>query len=293
MAIAYTHIFQGTSSADHFVGGGMIDGSITPAVEYMMTADDFVTDTIDGSVGYDLIDYSRSQVGVAITLTDPVAAGAPSGGSVVAEFSYPLVNPFTGAVTSVTHIQTVATLTSVESANGSNLNDTLTGNSADNTLSGLAGNDVINGGGGVDQLYGGAGNDVINGGAGADFINGGAGRDILTGGLGADIFQFLQVSDSPVGAPDTITDFVRGQDKLDLTALVGQSTGPLTFVGASFTGHGGDVTSTFDGHGYLVQVDTNGDRRADFQLQVSSTSLAELQHPLQASDFLFHQAYAN
>jgi len=54
-------------------------------------------------------------------------------------------------------------------------------------------------------------------------IIGGHGHDTLTGGSEAISFQFspsawsaTQAADSPAGAGDTITDFVRGEDKIDL-----------------------------------------------------------------------------
>ncbi len=53
------------------------------------------------------------------------------------------------------------------------------------------------------------GKDVIVGGAGRDNITGGTGQDTLTGGAGKDVFVF-NLGDSPVSAPDTITDFAAG-----------------------------------------------------------------------------------
>jgi Ca2+-binding RTX toxin-like protein len=64
-----------------------------------------------------------------------------------------------------------------------------------------------------DLIDGGAGNDTLEGGAGADILMDGTGRDRLTGGAEAD--WFVMARD---GAADTITDFERGIDLLDLSA---------------------------------------------------------------------------
>jgi Ca2+-binding RTX toxin-like protein len=89
---------------------------------------------------------------------------------------------------------------------------------------------------GDDTLTGGAGNDVIVGGAGNDVITGGEGSDILKGGSGADTFV---VAAAPSGAaPDRITDFTSGTDKLAFTqssfsALAPGELSPAAFVQAA------------------------------------------------------------
>ena len=67
----------------------------------------------------------------------------------------------------------------------------------------------------ADDLFGGNADDTLSGLGGADRLNGGKGDDTLTGGSGADIFVF---SARQFGR-DTITDFVRGEDKIDLSGL--------------------------------------------------------------------------
>ncbi|MEP1587627.1 MAG: calcium-binding protein [Tateyamaria sp.] len=113
---------------------------------------------------------------------------------------------------------------------GGNDDDSLTGNGGadvlyggrgDDTLEGDGGNDQLNGGRDNDQLLGGNGNDILTGGAGeddlrgggnADTLSGGSGDDVLTGGNGNDVFVF-----AGNGGRDTITDFVNGDDQIDLT----------------------------------------------------------------------------
>jgi hypothetical protein len=82
------------------------------------------------------------------------------------------------------------------------------------------------GGAGNDSLTGGAGNDSLTGGAGNDTLTGGAGNDSLIGGTGNDIFRYVALTDSNAdtltGANltfDTITDFTKGQDTINVKGL--------------------------------------------------------------------------
>jgi Ca2+-binding RTX toxin-like protein len=129
-------------------------------------------------------------------------------------------------------------------------NDQLNGDADDDDLHGGNGNDTLNGGDGIDVLHGDAHADSLNGGAGndtlyggesdtrgayTDTLDGGEGDDVLnpsgynsnygsygdravlTGGLGADRFDFdylVYGSNSPVSAPDRITDFNAAQGDL-------------------------------------------------------------------------------
>ncbi len=56
---------------------------------------------------------------------------------------------------------------------------------------------------------------------GADTLRGGGGGDTMFGGSGADSFVYLQQSDSTQTAPDTISDFASGEDKIDVSAVSG------------------------------------------------------------------------
>jgi Ca2+-binding RTX toxin-like protein len=80
-------------------------------------------------------------------------------------------------------------------------------NGTGNTLSNiLTGNSVAN---------------LLNGGAGSDILIGGEGNDMLIGGAGNDTFMFTSLSDMGTTgtSTDVITDFIRGQDKIDLGTL--------------------------------------------------------------------------
>ena len=63
---------------------------------------------------------------------------------------------------------------------------------------------------------GGSGNDSIYGNGGADLIEGGSGNDLLEGDGQADTFRFAVGS-----GVDTIGDFVRGSDLIDLKGYGG------------------------------------------------------------------------
>jgi serralysin len=142
---------------------------------------------------------------------------------------------------------TIANGVTIENARSGSGNDTLTGNDAAN------------------RLESGAGNDLLSGGAGNDILIGGAGEDTLTGGTGADIFLYQENADSLTGvARDSIADFTHGSDHIDLSAL-----NAAKFIGTSlFSGQAGQVRyASFDGS-TIVELDSNGDRVADFQVEL-------------------------
>ena len=71
----------------------------------------------------------------------------------------------------------------------------------------------------IENVIGSVGNDILIGNDVANVLTGGGGADTLAGGAGADTFRYLAASDSTAAASDTITDFVAGIDRIDLTAL--------------------------------------------------------------------------
>jgi len=143
----------------------------------------------------------------------------------------------------------------IENAVGGSGNDKLTGNHAAN---------LLKGGAGADRLSGLGGSDILDGGAGADF---------LLGGAGADVFNFNSTQDSPSNARDTIQDFVRGSEHIDLhnidanTALAGDQ-GFLFIGGSPFTGQMGQLNFSNG----VLSGDVNGDKVADFRINVPSVS---------------------
>ena len=139
------------------------------------------------------------------------------------------------------------------------------GATIENARSG-AGNDTVNGNDVANKLISGAGNDTVNGFGGDDAIYGGAGKDVLTGGAGKDTYLYAELTDSAVGADrDVITDFVDGQDVIQLDQVGGKS-----FIGSSaFTGSAGQVRVASSTGQTIVELDSNGDGVADLQIELT------------------------
>jgi Ca2+-binding RTX toxin-like protein len=187
--------------------------------------------------------------------------------------------------------------------------ETLDGKGGDDFLFGNGGNDTLLGGDGNDRLDGGAGNDVLNGGNGDDVLIGGPGNDVLTGGPGHDVFVFAPITTvANASAPDSqflganqnfnafdfsrlgdkgagsgndvITDFVAGQDHIDLSAFH-TSFDALTDHDNNWAGqnghndHDGPVTLRVEGHDTVLAFADGGTVRIE-----------GVTH-LHASDFLF------
>lgn len=153
-------------------------------------------------------------------------------------------------------------------------NDRLYGGIGNDDLRGDAGNDLLDGGDGNDMLIGGEGNDILLGGNGDDILEGGPGSDTLTGGAGKDIFRF-RPADIRDGSVDTITDYTRGQDKIDLSAIDAimgtQANDAFKFIGnAAFHKIAGELRYQTVGNDSVVTGDVNGDGVADFTIVVKN-----------------------
>lgn len=157
----------------------------------------------------------------------------------------------------------VKNLESVYSGNG---HDVIFGTSGANYLRAEDGNDLVLG-------YG--GNDKIMGGLGIDSLAGGIGRDTLDAGedASADYFVYFSAAESTTGAAgrDQISNFRDAHDYFDFR--------PMTQAGLMTNGHWQGMNTGFDGtqgavramtviSGWLVQVDLNGDKKADMAIEV-------------------------
>ncbi|NIJ22077.1 hypothetical protein FHS95_003788 [Sphingomonas naasensis] len=260
------------------------------ALDNLIIAND-QKNVLDGGAGIDTVSYEASDAGVLIRL-DNVRTGSGSFwqnlGGILEDVLADGVGGFA----------TGDRLINFENVTGSAHSDTLFGNNIANVLHGGAGNDTLYGDDGNDSLYGDDGRDILIGGSGADLLfgggdvdsltggdgndrlNGGAGHDLLTGGSGNDVFAF-----SDLGGWDSITDFRRGQDKIDLSAIDAKSAtaadDAFAWIGSSaFSGVAGQLRVYKSLGEYHVAGDVNGDGLADFTIDVGNVQLAQ-------SDFLF------
>lgn len=146
-----------------------------------------------------------------------------------------------------------------EAAIGGTMDDVIFGSAAVNNLEG---------GEGADILYGYAGNDTLKGGDGADIIIGGAGKDLLYGDAGADQFMYLLASDSGATAAtrDRIYGFDAAEDVINLSSLPVFE--DLTFASNMLFEDGPTIRAVRTSYGTLVQGDLNGDKKAEFTIEL-------------------------
>jgi Ca2+-binding RTX toxin-like protein len=178
---------------------------------------------------------------------------------------------------------------------GTDGNDVMDGRGGDDWLYGNGGNDRLIGGTGNDHLFGGAGNDVLEGDEGNDVLDGGPGNDRLIGGPGNDVFVFAPTSETldfgrkardDGGANlDTIVDFVRGQDRIDLTAF------HTNFAALTAGDERGRHDGGHDDRGNPVRLITEG-HDSVLIFAGGSVRIEGVAH-LDASDFLFGATPSN
>lgn len=142
------------------------------------------------------------------------------------------------------------TLTGIEEARGTTLNDSFTGDNQDNYFTAFAGNDTMSGGIGFDGFRPGSGTDTINGGADADELDysdwTGPGGITLTLGANGD-GTFLD----PWGFTDTYTGIERLRGTMFDDALTGNA------ASNRFRGLAG--ADTIDGAGGVDEIDYRRD----------------------------------
>jgi Ca2+-binding RTX toxin-like protein len=146
-------------------------------------------------------------------------------------------------------------------------------------------------------LTGGSLADTISGGLGADVITGGAGADVLAGGLGADTFVYTSgattlgsnIIHSNSANTDSISDFVSGTDKLQVTLdysmmstaldvnAVRSSAGVAGTALAQDTLTGQRGQYVYDTTGSALYINFNNDNlltASDFKIAINAASTA-------------------
>ncbi|PWC85446.1 hypothetical protein TSH100_15565 [Azospirillum sp. TSH100] len=134
--------------------------------------------------------------------------------------------------------------------------------------------------------------DVLLGGSGNDTLIGGYAADLLDGGIGADVFSIRNLNESTLAAPDVIINFngavvaaeaLKGLasyatvgaegDRIDLSEIdaITGNTGndAFTFIGTDGFSAAGQLRYQASGTVTLIEGDVNGDRTADFRIQVN------------------------
>ena len=140
---------------------------------------------------------------------------------------------------------------------------------------GSAFGDALTGSAVANSLVGGGGADTLSGGDGDDMLVGGAQADVLYGGKGADHFVFAGLTDSLATGYDTIKDFEKAKDLLDLSlldAVMGGADDAFRFIGKNaFSGNGAEVRSTSDAATgtTLIEVQVAGWARGDVYIVLS------------------------
>ncbi len=231
-------------------------------------------DTLIGGAGNDI--YIVDVTGAGNALQDTIVEGvnadavfaAPVAGTDELSAANPLTAGFTAATGGVDTIRlrsTVAVNYALQN-NIENLDASLIGAALAATLTGN-----------------GVGN-IIKGHAGVDRINGGAGFDQMSGGAAADTFVFSSVADigNAAGARDSILDFLSGTDKIDLSAIDGNTNVAgvqgFSYIGATaFSNVAGQLRLA---NGVLFG-DTNGNSVSDFQIDLNGLAA------MAAADFIF------
>ncbi|WP_426152978.1 M10 family metallopeptidase C-terminal domain-containing protein [Pseudomonas sp. DC3000-4b1] len=273
---------DGLGGNDRLTGGAGVDtltgGTGTDTFVYTAVSDSFRS--ANGTVASDLIkDFSTDRIDLsALGITGlgdgygtTVTVTTSSDGSRTYIKSY-VANAAGERLEIALQGNQTANLAANRFIFASNSNTTLTGTDGSDSLTGTANSEL---------LLGLGGNDTLKGGDGGDTLDGGAGKDALYGQAGADTFRFSQLLDSyrdydagGATVTDTIFDFVRGQDRIDVSAL--------GFSGLG-SGNGHTLYTTYSASSdktYIksADADANGNR---FEIALSG-NLA-----LTASDFVF------
>ena len=129
-------------------------------------------------------------------------------------------------------------------------------------------------------LLGSTGADNLIGDDGADTLQGNAGADTLTGGNRQDTFVFTSGDTGITEAEaDTITDFVSGNDLLDLASIVDGNIGTYVEVNGAannFNTFTTNATASFTGSAIDIYVEYNLNGSGNTYLAVDENSSGDI-----------------
>jgi Ca2+-binding RTX toxin-like protein len=282
--------YRGSTGVDNVIGGGLNDTLIGNLGNDSLYGG-WGLDSLLGEVGNDLLNGGGQNDmldggGGNDTLDGAGGSDVMRGGTGNDSFVVDSATDTTEDTGGIDAVLTSVTFTinvnieNVTITSAASLARSATGNALANIITGSDGTNVLSGLDGNDKLYGKAGTDKLLGGNGDDTMSGGLGYDEFTGGAGNDRFMF--VSDTEIGGGDTllpsdlIRDLVQLEDRIDLSAIDAKSASPLTneafaFIGAAAFSAAGQLR-TFTNvatNRTLIQGDVDGDKVADFQLQLA------------------------
>lgn len=214
------HTLYGHDGNDILHGGG------ATAALYGGTGNDTLVanatgGTFDGGDGFDTLSWAKMGQGIRIGFLEPEAPGllAAQAGRNIEEI---IGTRFDDKIRIAGFGQGGERLHGMDGNDWLSTehgNDTLHGGNGNDTLFGGDGKDLLSGDAGDDVLFGGSYDDRLFGGAGNDRLHAGQGADTMTGGSGADVFVFDNSSRYLGGENNVITDFTRGLDRIELSAM--------------------------------------------------------------------------
>ena len=175
----FDDFLTGTSGANAFTGKGG-DDTLTGLGGNDTLNGEAENDILNGDDGIDtLLPGSGANTVRGDAGTDTVSYATVTAGGVSVDLG---AGTATGGV--------VDSLTGVENATGTTLDDVLVGNGSSNALSGLGGGDTLRGLAGTDTLNGAEGNDALEGGDTNDSLRPGPGTNSVHGGTGTDTVDY-------------------------------------------------------------------------------------------------------
>jgi Ca2+-binding RTX toxin-like protein len=250
-------VLTGGAGANTLVGGAGDD------VYQITDGDDLVVESANGGIDtvQAFVDYALTDNVENLKMLDGASVGVGNA----------LANDISGTSGS----DSMSGLGGDDVLRGREGNDTLSGGDGADRILGDDGNDRLEGGAGADSLYGSDGGDVLVGGDGNDRLEGGPGADTLNGGAGADSFVFRPTD---LAGVDRIEGFSSGQgDRILLAELDANvntaANDKFTFIGSSaFSGKAGELRFQVINGDAHVYGDMNGDRVADFEINVVGVS---------------------